>query len=49
MFRFDKATNLSLLLKFILSERLSVSLQKSDVLLFLELTNIVSIFESYLF
>ena len=49
MFRFDKATNLSLLFKFTLSERLSVSLRKSDVLLFLELTNIVSIFESYLF
>ena len=36
MLRFDKATYLSLLFKFILSERLSNSLWQSDVLLFSE-------------
>ena len=43
MLRFDKATYLSLLFKFILSERLSNSLWGSDVLLFSEFINIVSI------
>ena len=41
--RFDKATYLSLLFKFILSERFSYSLWRSDVLLFSEFINIVSI------
>ena len=43
MLRFDKATYLSLLFKFILSERLSNSLYSSDVLLFSEFINIVPI------
>ena len=43
MLRFDKATYLSLLFKSILSERLDNSLWKSDVLLFSEFINIVSI------
>ena len=42
MLRFDKATYLSLLFKFILSERFSNSLWGSDVLVFSELINIVS-------
>ena len=42
MLRFDKATYVSLLFKFILSERLSSSLWGSDVLLFLEFINMVS-------
>ena len=36
MIRFDKATYLSLLFKFILSERLSISVGGSDILLFSE-------------
>ena len=43
MLRFHKTTHLSLLLKFILSERLSNSLWGSDLLLFSEFINIVSI------
>ena len=43
MLRFDKTTYLSLLFKFILSERLSNNLWGSDVLLFSEFVNIVSI------
>ena len=43
MLKFDKATYLSLLFKFILSERFSNSLSGSDVLLFSEFINIVSI------
>ena len=43
MLRFDKTTYLSLVFKLILSERLSNSLQGSDVLLFPEFINIVSI------
>ena len=43
MLRFDRATYLSVLFKFTFSERLSHSLLGSDVLLFLEFTNIVSI------
>ena len=43
MLRFDKATYLSLLFKFILSERLCNSLWGSDVLLFSEFINIVFI------
>ena len=43
MLRFDKTTYLSLLLKFVLSARLSSSLQSSDVLMFPEFINIVSI------
>ena len=43
MLRFDKAANLSLLFKNILSLRLSNSQQGSDVLLLLEFMNIVSI------
>ena len=43
MLKFDKATYLSLLFKFIVSERLSNSLCASDVLLFSEFTNIVAI------
>ena len=43
MLRFDKATYLSLLFKFILSERLSNSLSGSDVLLHSEFIDIVSI------
>ena len=42
MLRFHKATYLSLLLRFILSVRLSNSLCESDVLLFSEFINIVS-------
>ena len=42
MLRFDKATCLSLLFKFILSVRLSMSLEESDVSLFLEIMNIVT-------
>ena len=42
MLRFDKATYLSLLFKFILSQRLSNSLCGSDVLLFSEFINILS-------
>ena len=43
MLRFDKATYLSLIFMFILSVRLSISLWESDVLLFLEFINTVSI------
>ena len=43
MLRFDKATYLSLVFKFILSERLSNTLRGSDVLLFSEFINIVPI------
>ena len=43
MLRFDKATYLQLLFKFILSNRLNKSLSGSDILLFPEFTNIVSI------
>ena len=43
MLRFDGARYLSLLFKFILSERLSDSLWGSDVLLFSEFTNLASI------
>ena len=59
MLRFDKATYLSLLFKFIFSvisvifsvyeNRLSDSLWGSDVLLFLEFLNIVFIFVLYLY
>ena len=49
MLRLDRATNLSLLFKFILSVRLSISLRRSDVLLILEFINIVSIFALYLY
>ena len=41
--RFDEVTGLSLLIKFILSARLSNSLRGSDILLFSEFINIVSI------
>ena len=41
MLRFDKATDLSLVFKFILPERLSNRLWGQDVLLFLEFINIV--------
>ena len=41
--RFHKATYLSLLFKFILSERLNNNLKGSNVLLFPEFVNIVSI------
>ena len=43
MLRFDKATYMSLLFFLILFQRWSNSLWESDVLLFLELINIVSI------
>ena len=43
MLSFEKATYLSLLFKFILSERLSNSLRGSDILLFSEIINMVSI------
>ena len=43
MLRFDKATYLPLLFKFILSERLSNSLWWLDDLLYSEFINIVSI------
>ena len=43
MLRFYRATYLSILFKFNFSERLSNSLWGSDVLLFLEFINIVSI------
>ena len=43
MLRFYKATYLSLLFKFILSERLSNSLLGSDFLIFPEFINIVSV------
>ena len=43
MLRFGKATYVSLLFKSILSARLSNSLKDSDVLLFLEFRNMVSI------
>ena len=43
MFRFDEATYLLLLFKFILSEILSNGLWGSDILLFPEFINIVSI------
>ena len=43
MLKFDKATYLSLLLKLILSKRLSNSMSGSDVLLFSEFINKVSI------
>ena len=43
MLRFDKARYLSLLVKFTLSVRLSNSLSRSSILLFLEVVNIVSI------
>ena len=44
MLRFDKTTYLSLLFKFILSQRLSSTLRGSDILLFPEFVIIVSIF-----
>ena len=43
MVRFDKETYLSLLFKFILFERINVSLCGSEVLLFSEFMNIASI------
>ena len=43
MLRFDKATYLSILFMSFLFARLSNSSRGSDVLLFLEFTNIVSI------
>ena len=43
MLRFDKVKYLSLLFKFILCERLSNNFRGSDVLLFSEFINIVSI------
>ena len=43
MLRFDKATYLSLLFKFILFERLIISLSGSDVSVFIEMINIVSV------
>ena len=43
MLRFDKATYLLLLFKFILFERLSNTLLGWDVLLFAEFINVVSI------
>ena len=43
MLRFDKGTYLPFLFKFILSKNLSNSLRGSDVLLFSEFINIVSI------
>ena len=43
MLRFDKATYLSLLFKFVLSVRLSNSLRGPDVPLFLEFINRVAI------
>ena len=43
MLRFDKATYLSLLFKFVLSVRLSNSLRGADVPLFLEFINRVAI------
>ena len=43
MLTFDKATYLSFLFKFILSERMSNSLWGSDVAIFSEFINIVSI------
>ena len=43
MLRFDRATYLSLLFKFIFTERLSHCLGGSNVLLFSEFMNIVSI------
>ena len=43
MLRFDKATYLSLLLKFLLSARLNNILRRSDAPLYLDLINIVSI------
>ena len=43
MLRSDKATSLSLLFKFILYVRLSNSLRESDVLLFSEFINIISV------
>ena len=43
MLRFDKATYLSLLFNFVLSERLGSNLGESDVLLFSDFINIVSI------
>ena len=43
MLRSDKATNLSLLFKSFLSGRLSISLWRSEVLLFCKFINIVSI------
>ena len=43
MLRFNRATYLSYLFKFIFSERLSNSLLGFDILQFLELINIASI------
>ena len=43
MLRFDRATYLSLLVKFVLSERFSNSLWGSDSLLFAKFMNIVSL------
>ena len=43
MLRFSKATYLSLLFKFILSERLSISLWESELFVFFEFTYIVFI------
>ena len=49
MLRFDKAINLSLLFKFILSVRSNNALWGSDVSLFLEFINTVLIFVLYLY
>ena len=43
MLRFDRENYLSLLAKFILSERLSNSLREANVSLFSEFINIVSL------
>ena len=43
MLKCDKATHLSLLCAFILSERMSNSMYGSDVLLFSEFINMVSV------
>ena len=48
MLRFDKATYLSLLFKFILPEKSKNSLWGSCALLFPEFTNIVSRYKKYL-
>ena len=49
MLRFDKATYILLLFKFALSKRLINSLLRSDVLVFLEFRNIVSVlFSNYI-
>ena len=44
MLKFDKAIYSAFVFKFVFSERLSINISQTEVLLFLEFINIISIF-----